>query len=432
MTTSIPSKQEVLAKRIAKAEQELLVKRNSTDPYEEDIAVLFTGNHHDAIPRHLIVNEELSANEKITWQVLRAGLTDPNRPGSIARRSDLARAVNCSAPTITTNRAMLRVQRWMTFCKQVRKQGQFVGDIYLLHDEPLSIMSTLEIDPTYIGFLELQQQSKNKRIRDLSSRILNEIANQLSDNPTTELEVLAARMSRLNQSKNFAPVETPQEFNAQTENLSALSEYEALTEGDLHQSKKLSLDDDNQSKNFAPAEKISFISSFSGSSSIVNISTHAREEITQERLNAIETFRDLEDSLGSFEKRYSYSETERLLKQYFPELLHRALMPYVLSVLNVSNIALIALKFRGFDSSEKLMVMLQIIGRQAAYKHGWSDPIVNLLGYSAALINAHRQGRFQPDDWALKLMTAMKTNVIPEFTDSPDLMARKRLGGISV
>ena len=55
----------------------------------------------------------------------------------------------------------------------MRSKGRFVGDIYLLHDEPLSL-ATLELDPGYIEFLErlLSGSSKTTRVRQLAANIL--------------------------------------------------------------------------------------------------------------------------------------------------------------------------------------------------------------------------------------------------------------------
>lgn len=128
-----------LMHQIDKAEQDLIKVRSGDDALDQEdgMAVLFTGQWHDSFPRQLVLNQTLSANEKVCWQTIRLSISSPDRPGATPRRDQLASMINCSAPTVTTARTMLRVTRWVTFCKTVRKHGQFVGDIYLFHDRPL-------------------------------------------------------------------------------------------------------------------------------------------------------------------------------------------------------------------------------------------------------------------------------------------------------
>jgi chromosome partitioning related protein ParA len=134
-----------LAKQIAKAESDLIeIRTGDIDEQEDGMAVLFTGQWHDSFPRQLVLDQTRSPLEKVTWQAIRLSIDSPSKPGSTPRREELAAMINCSAATVTTARTMLRTCRWITFCKTVRKQGRFVGDIYLLHDQPLSLEATLK------------------------------------------------------------------------------------------------------------------------------------------------------------------------------------------------------------------------------------------------------------------------------------------------
>ncbi len=199
MSTSSSSPFEAIKRQIDRAATNLIEQRTGGGAGEEDeIAVLFTGNWHDSIPRRLIVDDVLSPVEKITWQVIRLSVVNPSQPGSAPRRADLARHINCSAPTVTNSRNMLRIQRWMTFCKAVRKQGRFVGEIYLLHDEPFSLATTLEVDPSYIEFLEktASNGNKNSSLRKAAATELKAIDALRGDiKPVNEVEQIVNRIS---------------------------------------------------------------------------------------------------------------------------------------------------------------------------------------------------------------------------------------------
>jgi hypothetical protein len=432
-----PTSMDLLQRKISKAEEELIKKRNPSSPYDDDMAVLFTGNHHDAIPRSMIINEDLSPSERITWMVLRTGTSDPTKPGAIAKRSDLARAIGVSAPSVTTHRAMLRIQRWLTHCKHVRNHGKFIGDIYLLHDDPLSLASTLEVDPTYIQFLELQQQSENKRIRAAASRELMTISSLMASS-TTELDVMEKRINQYkqhsDQSKNFAPVDLDDLLDEVNHNQADLPFDEDLQANENNQSKNLAPDKTDQSKNFALVnKKISFISSSnSGSSSTEILTGRAREKLSVERLSKISSYRDIRsNAAGVYGSNYTMGDIENMIIRYFPAFAHPYLMTrYLLGNTSALALSIIYRKLKeSLTDDEIYVVTAQIFGRFAMAHHGWAEPIRNLQGYTSSLIQAVHQGKFEPDEWAVEVMAMVDQNKPPKFEDSPDLIARRKTMG---
>ena len=195
--SSISAPLEGLRLQIKRTEAELIARQSNDEGNGDEMAVLFTGNWHDSIPRRLILDASMTASERLLWMVIRSTIGDASRPGSVPRRSELARLAGCSNTTITTSREVLRVNRWTTHCRTVRSKGRFVGDIYLLHDEPLSLASTLELDPGYIEFLErlLSGSSKTTRVRQLAANILREIDAMNSPVvPPSETEVMSKRI----------------------------------------------------------------------------------------------------------------------------------------------------------------------------------------------------------------------------------------------
>ena len=297
---AIPDK-DLLSRLIKRAEQELVVSKE-TGAAADDFAVLFTGNWQDAIPRNIILNKTLTPLDKVTWQAIRLSINNPQQPGTMPNRDELAIMVNCSAPTITTARQMLRLCRYMTFCSVVRHQGKFFGEIYLLHDEPLSIAETLELDPTYMDFAESLANSgkKSARLRKEAALVLKEceresslyipnieqrLAKRLADGidqfpredairPYEHIEVHGRENSEKassNQSKNFS-------LDGKSPNASVFCTHSVIS-GDTDQSKNFTLGEklikSHRSKNFTPV----FCSSFCSSSinkNIFNTPAHVR------------------------------------------------------------------------------------------------------------------------------------------------------------
>lgn len=250
---------ETLKQHIRRAERELLYHKASGCG-GEDLALLFTGNAHDAIPRNLILNQTLSPVEKVTWQALRLSIGSPQSPGSTPKRDELALMVNCSPPTISTARQMLRLCRYMTLCSVVRERGMFVGEIYLLHDETMDIATTMQIDPTYLEFVQSLASSGNRsaRIRKEAGLILREL--QEHDFPTTPYTMSDHMATRLmdgysRYSRREVPVHAPRGQSAQGP--AAVNDTTSDRQGQpsFDQSKKFTLVGKDQSKNFTLDQK---------------------------------------------------------------------------------------------------------------------------------------------------------------------------------
>ena len=66
----------------------------------------------------------------------------------------ISRATGLERPTIASAITQLRIRRFLTLHNKVRNErGRFVGNEYILNDEPLPIPDTLSLDTEYIAFL---------------------------------------------------------------------------------------------------------------------------------------------------------------------------------------------------------------------------------------------------------------------------------------
>lgn len=425
--TNLPM--DAIQRQINRAERDLVEQRTQLDD-DDGMAVLFTGNHHDAFPRHLVVNSQLSPVEKTTWQVIRLAISDPSRPGATPRRNDIAAMVNCSPPTVTTSKTMLRIRGWLTYCRSVRRSGRFVGDIYLLNDEPMSLESTLEIDHSFIDFLEDQSQSKNQKIKIAATEVLHEFRNLTGSELPNELDRIGSRVGRAmkdlyyNQSKNFALVDDAErgDFEAKHGESSTYSD----------QSKNFATEENNEilnrSKKFAPAEKEIFFSQGSSSSFINNkyISTaHVHTQGGQSKNTA-----DAESMANylEIERRGRWGDfdperEEAWTRKFLPWFAHEPFKPYVLWLFagRANLMPVIWQKIKPLPKHSQELVIYQLLGHVAAWKHGWREPIRDSVGYLHKLVLLQSSSQLYPDEWALALKRCRDEGETLNFLDSPDL-----------
>jgi hypothetical protein len=434
-TTSGTLALDAIQRQINRAERDLVDQRTQLDD-DDGMAVLFTGNHHDAFPRHLVINPYLSPVEKTTWQVIRLSINDPHRPGATPRRNDIAAMVNCSPPTITSCKTMLRIRGWLTYCRSVRRSGRFVGDIFLLNDEPMSLQSTLDIDGTFVAFLEDQVESKNQRLRVAASEVLQEIRKLTTSDQPTEIQVIGNRFNRMgvgafDQSKNFALVETPVNDD--------FSDNPTETRGFDDQSKNFAPDETDQktiqSKKFAPVEKKIFYSqgsssSFNNNKNISIAHVHASSQPTSAE---IEKIQQEAESMANYleiqrQGRWGSLDDDVWTQRYLPWLAFEPFKPYVLWLFaGRSNLLpVIWQKIKPLPKHSQELVIYQLLGHAAAWKHGWRQAIRDPVAYLHRLVELQNSNQLYPDEWSLSLKRCRDEGEILNFIDSPEKMAWDR------
>ncbi|WP_296222365.1 STY4528 family pathogenicity island replication protein [Pseudomonas sp. UBA2684] len=145
--------------------------------------IIFSGNPHETVPRRLLLDDRLTPLERNTWQVFRLlvnedGITafptyDQLRPylgmhpGKPASRETIAKALT-----------VLRLTRWLSLGRRVRNDlsGQVQGNVYLLHDEPVSPAEALEFDRDYMQLLGQSLEHPNRAIREVAEITWREFA----------------------------------------------------------------------------------------------------------------------------------------------------------------------------------------------------------------------------------------------------------------
>ncbi|WP_268933211.1 STY4528 family pathogenicity island replication protein [Pseudomonas sp. Y39-6] len=170
----------------------------------ERTGIIFTGNPHEAVPRRLLLDNRLTPLERNAWQVFRLLLNDDgltsfptyeqlrpylaSTPFKLASRETVAKALTA-----------LRMTRWLSLGGRVRDEstGQMKGNIYLLHDEPVSIAEAVLLDSGYLELIAECVGHSNKSIRDVAAHVFEELATDpyLRENALpSHLEKLQQRM----------------------------------------------------------------------------------------------------------------------------------------------------------------------------------------------------------------------------------------------
>lgn len=180
---------------------------------------LYSGNRHESVPRALFLDRRLTPLERNAWQIVRLML---NADGVTAfptydqLRPHLAStpcAAQASYETVARALTLLRLTRWLSLVRRRRdpRTGRIRGNLYVLHDEPLTPFEAMQLDPEYLGLVSHALDHASKAIQRVGYRTIQE----LSEDPLlsghvlpTRLQVLAQRMAK----GGMSPLESyPQE-----------------------------------------------------------------------------------------------------------------------------------------------------------------------------------------------------------------------------
>lgn len=168
-------------------EAHLLQKKESAPPGIEGSApysgIIFSGNPHETVPRRLLLDDRLTPLERNTWQVFRLLINDDGLtafPTYDQLRPYLGMQPGRPASRETVSKALvtLRLTRWLSLGRRVRNDlsGQVQGNVYLLHDEPVTPAEALEFDKDYLQLLAQSMEHQTKVIREVAEIAWKEFA----------------------------------------------------------------------------------------------------------------------------------------------------------------------------------------------------------------------------------------------------------------
>lgn len=169
-------------------------------------AFLYSGNRHESVPRRLFLDRRLTPLERNAWQVFRIQLNDdgvtafPTYDQLRPYLASMPCAAQASHETVARALTLLRLTRWLSLVRRRRdpKTGRILGNLYVLHDEPLTPFEAMQLDPDYLGLVSQALTHAAKAVQIVGAQTLKEIAEDpmLSGRTLpTRLQVLAQRMA---------------------------------------------------------------------------------------------------------------------------------------------------------------------------------------------------------------------------------------------
>ncbi|MGR4868238.1 STY4528 family pathogenicity island replication protein [Variovorax sp. LARHSF232] len=193
-----------------------LIPARSVEPEQTPVGdgFLYSGNRHESVPRALFLDRRLTPLERNAWQVFRLQL---NADGVTAFPTyDQLRPYLASMPcagqasheTVARALTLLRLIRWLSLVRRRRdpKTGRILGNLYVLHDEPLTPFEAMQLDPDYLGLVSQALTHAAKAVQIVGLHTLKEI----SEDPMlggrtlpTRLQVLTQRMARNGWAENY-------------------------------------------------------------------------------------------------------------------------------------------------------------------------------------------------------------------------------------
>ncbi|MFC4160750.1 STY4528 family pathogenicity island replication protein [Chitinimonas lacunae] len=153
-----------------------------THPTPPTDLLLFSGNRHESVPRALFFDRRLTPLERNAWQVFRLQVRDDGPavlPTYEALRPFLAAMPGALASTETVARTLtlLRLTRWLSLVRRRRdpRTGRVLGNLYVLHDAPLSPYEAIQLDPEYLSLVSDALTHASRAIQVTGQHVLQEI-----------------------------------------------------------------------------------------------------------------------------------------------------------------------------------------------------------------------------------------------------------------
>ncbi|HBP0979083.1 STY4528 family pathogenicity island replication protein [Comamonas sp. Y6] len=178
----------------------------TSTPSTSGDAFLFSGNRHETVPRRLFLDRRLTPLERNAWQVFRLMLNDdgvtafPTYEQLRPWLASMPCAGQASHETVARALTLLRLTRWLSLVRRRRdaKTGRILGNLYVLHDEPLTPFEAMQLDADYLALVSQSLGHSAKAVQIVGLNTLKEIADDplLSGRTLpSRLQVLAERLA---------------------------------------------------------------------------------------------------------------------------------------------------------------------------------------------------------------------------------------------
>lgn len=162
---------------------------------------VYSGQLHDCVPRALLLDRRLSPLERNAWQVIRlllngdgvTALPTYERLRPFLTTSPCASQASCE--TVARALTVLRLCRWLSLARRRRpgSHGQWQGNLYVLHEAPLSPFEALRLDAEYLELLSQSLTHASKAVQWVAYDALQALA----EDPLLTTRPLPERLQRL-------------------------------------------------------------------------------------------------------------------------------------------------------------------------------------------------------------------------------------------
>lgn len=165
-------------------------KQNNKDLPKQELSIqseglLYFGNPHESIPLRLLQDNYLTPKAKFAWQVIKfnakayQGTAFPSYEELQKLLSDRPYShEKASTKVVSQTIMLLRLCRWLTFCSTARdNHGRVLGNIYIIHDEPISVVDAIHFNDDYLSFLESACHHKDNIVNQVANQIMQSLLN---------------------------------------------------------------------------------------------------------------------------------------------------------------------------------------------------------------------------------------------------------------
>ena len=388
-----PNQLNVLQQHIQNAAEQL--SSHHTGKGEAEVgSLIYMGNVHDSFPRGLITDPVLNSEEIHTWMLMRLEVSDQHSVTRIPKQDTLMDQLKCSRPIVSRNLQVLRAMRWITLCQVVRgPDGQYRGAIYAQHDEPLSLAETLQLDNSYLDFL--QEETKGdvlKRLNHIKQAVLKHTDYRFM----TDKEVMVAdsrlttSMRKLEIKRSNNPLNTVLACPAEAvEPKNQINCYEAA-----------SIPDDIQAILKRDDNEVYHVKGFYTAESSNNIQVFVKKDINQpvtgetSQVNKI----DMANHVKNIDAAYCSSSSGSSFINKRTTTTQKLRIPKCLSATNrkaeyAHDLA------RRLKPEEQQYILDFVEDRHKAGEQGLSKPMPNPIGFLIKLIDSVLDGTFVPSGY---------------------------------
>jgi hypothetical protein len=163
--------------------------------------IIYCGNRHESVPRALFLDPRLTPLERNAWQVFRLLLNEdgvtafPTYAQLGPYLASLPLGERASDETIARALTLLRLTRWLSLVRHRRDQatGRMQGNLYVLHDEPLSPYEAIQLDPHYLSLVSHALTHAAKSVQRMGHHTLQEV----TQDPLLAGRILPSRLQLL-------------------------------------------------------------------------------------------------------------------------------------------------------------------------------------------------------------------------------------------